>query len=289
MHVSTHDFAVLGSEMLKKAPGLSLSIAKRRFRALFGASPTVCATIWTLISNKLPKGSKPKHLLWACLFLKIYATEQVNSVITGADPKTFRKWVWVVLRLIASQRLVSTSFFKFSSLSQLWKIYWKRRRIGKPIDGCYVSVDGTDFKIQEPTPFSRQWYSHKFKGAGLRYEIAVSFKTCEVVWATGPYPCGSFPDLRIFRLKLKHLLAQNGEKAIADKGYRDPLCVQTVRYPSNLACRVRARHESINGRLKNFFVLSQTFRHPLNKHATCFFAVLNLTHLLLLEDPLFDI
>ena len=289
MHASTDDFAALGSEMLKKAPGLSHSIAKRRFRALFGTSPTVCSTIWRLLSNKLPKGSKPKHLLWACLFLKIYATEQVNSVITGADPKTFRKWVWILLRCIASQHLVSISFFEFYVRSQFQKIHWRRRLVGEPIDGCFVSVDGTDFKIQEPIPFNRTWYSHKFKGAGLRYEIAVSFKTCEVVWATGPYPCGSFSDLRIFRLRLKHLLAQSGEKAIADKGYLDPQCVQTVHYSSNLAYRVRARHESINGRLKNFFVLSHTFRHPLSKHATCFFAVLNLTHLLLLEDPLFNI
>jgi hypothetical protein len=32
---------------------------------------------------------------------------------------------------------------------------------------CHVSVDGTDFRIHEPSPFSPRWYSHKFKGAGL--------------------------------------------------------------------------------------------------------------------------
>jgi hypothetical protein len=31
-----------------------------------------------------------------------------------------------------------------------------------------VTVDGTDFRINEP--------SHKFKGPGLRYEVAISIK-----------------------------------------------------------------------------------------------------------------
>lgn len=39
-----------------------------------------------------------------------------------------------------------------------------------------VTVDGTDFRINEPTDFSTKWFSHKFKGPGLRYEVAISIK-----------------------------------------------------------------------------------------------------------------
>jgi hypothetical protein len=37
-----------------------------------------------------------------------------------------------------------------------------------------VTVDGTYFRINEPTDFSTKWFSHKFKGPGVRYEVAIS-------------------------------------------------------------------------------------------------------------------
>jgi hypothetical protein len=83
-----------------------------------------------------------------------------------------------------------------------------------------VSVDGTDCPIKEPLPFSGRWYLHKFKGPGLRYEIAIAIQTDWVVWKNGPYPCGAYPDLRIAREKLVPAL-NVGEKYIADRGYRD--------------------------------------------------------------------
>jgi hypothetical protein len=44
-----------------------------------------------------------------------------------------------------------------------------------------VTVDGTDFRIYEPTPFSPMWYSHKYKGPGLRYEVALSIRGGDIV------------------------------------------------------------------------------------------------------------
>jgi hypothetical protein len=37
-----------------------------------------------------------------------------------------------------------------------------------------VTVDGTYFRINEPTDFSTKWFSHKFKGPGVRYQVAIS-------------------------------------------------------------------------------------------------------------------
>ena len=95
---------------------------------------------------------------------------------------------------------------------------WENRLIGDNESICKVSVDGTDFQIQEPTDFSKVWFSHKFKSAGLRYEVAIAIQTGHVVWTNGPYPAG-WSDLKIFRDKLKKKL-KNGERVEADKGYR---------------------------------------------------------------------
>ena len=42
-----------------------------------------------------------------------------------------------------------------------------------PGQRCKITMDCTDFHIQEPAPFNPKWYSHKFKGPGLEYKIGV--------------------------------------------------------------------------------------------------------------------
>ena len=62
-----------------------------------------------------------------------------------------------------------------------------------------MTVDGTDCPIQEPSPFDKMWYSHKFNGAGVHYEVAVAIGTGHIVHVQGPYPCGAYPDIVIAR------------------------------------------------------------------------------------------
>ena len=59
--------------------------------------------------------------------------------------------------------------------------------------------------------FNKERYSHKFKTAGVRvqYEIAVSILKGDVVWIHGPFPCGKWPDISIFRDSLINHLGQN--------------------------------------------------------------------------------
>jgi hypothetical protein len=77
---------------------------------------------------------------------------------------------------------------------------WENQNIGLK-DGqiCRVTVDGTNFGIEEPTPFSAMWFSHKRIHAGLIYEIRITIQTGDLVWINGPYPCGDWPDVRIAR------------------------------------------------------------------------------------------
>ena len=81
-------------------------------------------------------------------------------------------------------------------------------------------MDGTDFQINEPTPFDRKWYSHKFNGPGVRYEIGISIATGHIVWVNGPFCCGRWPDIKIAK---KHLVKRldRHERVIADSGYRN--------------------------------------------------------------------
>jgi hypothetical protein len=144
---------------------------------------------------------------------------------------------------------------------------------------CKISVDGTNCPIREPTDFSGRWYSHKFKGAGLRYEVWLCIQTGWIVWKNGPYPCGSWPDIRITRDKLVYHL-HAGEKFIADCGYRDGgLHADTptgFRTPGQrMKSLVRARHETINARIKNFRILSTKFRNDLSNHYMAFHAITN--------------
>lgn len=147
-----------------------------------------------------------------------------------------------------------------------------------------VTVDGTDFRINEPSPFSPQWYSHKFKGPGLRYEVALSINGGDIVHINGPFPCGSSPDISIFRSKLINKL-EDGEMVEADRGYRgEP---DKVRVPVDYMNRrqkkqkerARARQETVNRRFKHFGVLKQVYRHGLSTHKIVFEAVVVLTQL----------
>lgn len=141
-----------------------------------------------------------------------------------------------------------------------------------------MTVDGIDVRIQEPQPFSSIWYSHKFNGPGLRYELGVAIQTGRICWINGPYPPGDFPDLEIFRLYLKDKL-DDFECVEADEGYRGDDKVRTPHdYERNpdwkvMKANARARHEAINGRLKNFKILTQAYRGDRNNHHLVFNAI----------------
>lgn len=77
--------------------------AIRRFRSVFGTSPLVCAKLWIAL-NDHHETSVPVHLLYALTFLKLYQTEHVHRIICdGVDEKTFRKYAWKYVYLMAEE------------------------------------------------------------------------------------------------------------------------------------------------------------------------------------------
>ncbi len=110
---------------------------------------------------------------------------------------------------------------------------------------------------------------------------------CLMVWVNA-FECGEFPDLKIARIEYIHHVGFN-EMTIADKGYQDGRYFVT-RWQVTSKQFVRARHETVNKRLKDFKVLRIPFRHNLNDHKFCFYAIANLTQLKIgYGEPLFEI
>jgi hypothetical protein len=79
-----------------------------QFRSFFGAWNEIVLKVWSMLGEGglRPENSKPKHLLWALYFLKVYKREGPGCSAVGGskgaiDPKTMRKWVWLFLEHIA--------------------------------------------------------------------------------------------------------------------------------------------------------------------------------------------
>ena len=168
-------------------------------------------------------------------------------------------------------------------------------RGGNPGDNrCLITVDGTDCKIYEPTPFDPKWFSHKFLGPGVRYEVGICIVTGKIVWVHGPFPCGDWPDLRIFRNCLMGCLAPR-EFVIADGGYYDGYEYTVTPTGANewldsKESEARARHETVNRRFKQFNVIGSRFRHNKHLHGICFRAVANIVELMIeTNSPLFNV
>ena len=141
-----------------------------------------------------------------------------------------------------------------------------------------MSVDGTDFRIQEQTPFWGGWCSHKYNGPAVRYEMGVCIQTSHIVWTNGPFAAGRCHDITIFRKTLKKLL-RPWERVEADLGYSGD---ERVHGPDDHApnmrqyiikYQLRDRHETINKLLKEFGCLQHRFRHDVNDHGMFFSAV----------------
>lgn len=78
------------------------------FKSHFGTTPGVCAFVWNAIAQH-SAGAEFYHLLWALMFIKIYASEAVLKGKAGVqDEKTLTKWTWIVLRAIENNLLPLT-------------------------------------------------------------------------------------------------------------------------------------------------------------------------------------
>jgi hypothetical protein len=124
----------------------------------------------------------------------------------------------------------------------------------------------------------------------------------DIVWCNGPFPCGIYPDIEIFRRGLIQELddarRRTGriEMVEADKGYRGEILYAVVPDDNadvdqrRMKYRVAQRHETVNKRLKQWGCLKRVFRHNIQKHQSVFDAVAVITQLSIRNgEPLFDV
>lgn len=115
--------------------------------------------------------------------------------------------------------------------------------------------------------------------------MAICIQTGEIVWVNGPFPAGAYPNINIFRRGLKQLLLRSKEKAQADAGYRGEPAVIILpndfdkQLIKKLKNDLRARHETVNRRLKQFGALGQVYRHDYEFHQSVFEACAVLTQI----------
>ena len=167
------------------------------------------------------------------------------------------------------------------------------------LNNCTMTVDGTDFCILHKgiTMKGNAFGSHKYAGkSALRNELGVNILTGNLVWIQGPYTAGEHTDIKIFNKVLRNFF-EPGERVEADEGYRG--------HPNKIKCRgnnvnpagnggmqgrVRARHKTLKGRLKNLGILSQVFCHHIMMHDDVFRAFAVATQLTVENgEPLFEV
>jgi len=247
-----------------------------RFKTHFGAASAVCAAIWVdPQTTSVPEAKIDadntclEHLLMAAYFLKCYPKENECEAIFGKSDTTVRKWVWHCIKKL--QALKGTKI--------VWPHAWNPEENRIDAETTFViAVDGVHCRIQEPKHerYSKnpKCYSHKFKQAGLAYEVALSTFENKCVWINGPFAAGC-NDVSIFRAALKAKMV-GGKLGLADKGCRGEAALLSMASSQDtpevreFKGRALARHEKFNGQLKNFGCLSEQFRHGIEKHKMCF-------------------
>jgi hypothetical protein len=256
------------------------------FKAHYGSSPIVLANQWyDLMTSAIPDLAKTEvdnsekglrsfftahHFMWAYpKNAKILAS---SFAVCEKRVQGENLWRWV--RMIAALKSK--------------KIVWPEEEYNDPTRQIFiVSVDGTDFKVWERKhpkfPYDKGQYSHKFNHGALKYEIAMDIYRSKVVWISGPHR-GGMHDKSIFvDMGLKDKIPV-GKLVVSDRVYGNKKIpgdhakmslpnAQDDRELANFKARIRARHETFNGRLKAYKSLSDTFHHNPDHHKHLFLAI----------------
>ncbi len=105
-----YDFMPDARDIMNKSPrpDAAASTEIRAFRETFGISLPIVSMVWSMLWEEgvVPEGGRPKHLLWALHFLKVYPLQAPGCAAVGGsasavDAKTHKKWVWAFIDAFA--------------------------------------------------------------------------------------------------------------------------------------------------------------------------------------------
>lgn len=171
------------------------------------------------------------------------------------------------------------------------QIRFKRRKVDDIGNDCLMSVDGANCSTAKQGSSRKSFCSHKMHNwsSGLRCEIGVCVQAGNIAWINELFPPADWPDVSVFHKVLTDE-SEDGERVEADDGHRGddsgkikvPKSTTHSQDKESLDLRqdVRARHKTINNRIKNFDILNQKFIHDIEKHGDCHCACAVLTQLM---------
>lgn len=174
------------------------------------------------------------------------------------------------------------------------KIKWDDSLASPDTEMFIASIDGIDCKTTEKKHpeynLDTKMYSKKFNHGGVKYEIILSVNKDKCMPVSKVFKAGK-PDMDVFRETSKEKVkeiqrhSKRHKMLIGDSKYRkgpnhadekDMFAPPNSIDPKVLAAyksRVRCRHESFNGRIKNFGMASGCFRGSIATHEIAFHAI----------------
>ena len=236
----------------------------RRYRAHYGISP---AAMKALIADLETKGKRvtPKSLFMAICWLKLYDIEETMAGRWGHDEKTCRNIVFEYTRRIQKLKRIKIS------MDTLHK------------DCKFLGVDTIHVRSQEfRCDPSSKWWSHKFNGPGVSFEVVTDPVDGKIRWINGPQPA-SVHDLTFLRggqagkmntwdRDSLYFNVPDGVKLVGDSAYAGQLDKVTTTQDAHKAStkklfgRIKSLNEKANGRFKNFRAVRDSFRHGKNEN-----------------------
>jgi len=250
---------------------------ERLFRDNFGvASKAIAAAYEALITPTAtgPALVEEPNLYWylvSVYWLRVYLTEsQMYCHLGGKNPEETRNQIKFYVDQLAALKGI--------------KIVW--RDLNELPEIFALSVDGVHFwtNEQRKDPDANHC-SHKFNHAGVGYEIGILIWHNQVVWTEGPFQPATHDKTKYEEASGLQSLIPYGKLVIGDRGYRGEseeggqyrtLSIHNTCDTDEVKefkRRVRVRHENFNCRLEVFNILSHRFRHPIERHKSCFLAV----------------
>ena len=202
-HVLTTGLSLAGFSLIRQ--NVSAKLNEQRFRVFFGIGSKSASVLFQKVKEKYDDAILDKFMM-ALNWLKLYDPESVLASRWNLSEETLRVNIRSYIKHIASLKEDIIVWGAFGS-----EIF-------------IVSVDGTHCPIYEPrTDPSSKWFSHKFNGRGVAYELAISIFKNQLVWINGPFPASKH-DITIFRSEddpSAGLMSRipEGKRAIGDSGY----------------------------------------------------------------------
>eukprot|EP00934_Nitzschia_sp_Nitz4_P006303 Nitzschia sp. Nitz4//scaffold142_size57810//3059//4073//NITZ4_006490-RA/size57810-snap-gene-0.65-mRNA-1//-1//CDS//3329536373//6293//frame0 len=310
--VTTHDVILSAEDLLlvglrwinsnwseDKQKKLGAKLTKQRFVSSFGTTPETLARIYTDLQSGsfLTKKLDHYYLFMTLFWLKNNMAIPLIALIFDSSERTVGTYIWTYAKAIQALKE-------------------KKISLNETLEGeeiFVLTVDGVHFRTREcRIEPNKNWFSHKSHGPGfLSYELGIAIHDNKLCWINGLFRA-SVHDKTIFsssegdydnaitKFRSPEGLQKQipeGKRLLGDRGgYRAfPDMVSTrnrqdERKVKEFKSRALCRHETFNGRIKNWKVLRERWEYDLKKHVIAMEAVCVLEQYRMeCDNPLFEV